>query len=169
MPDALSLEQQQALLDCRSVVLSKSTQIPREWRDDVVQESLMKLARHLDRVSTSRDPAKYIAKTVWNCYREQRRAAARRNRRVRNGDSNCLMTVEERQPKRVGEAGPVVTSAVRMLRKPYRQIVEWQLEGKSIADFARDQQLSPETCRTHLRRGLQRLAEMPSIKALSES
>jgi RNA polymerase sigma factor (sigma-70 family) len=127
--------------------------------EDLVQESFIRLARHAHRIDEDRAPA-YLRSIVLNLARDHNRRGLVSLRH--QSASGREVDVPDEAPERLvtDERQLAVLDAVRTL--PVRQrdcVVLRYFQDLGIDDIARTLGLSPNSVKTHLKRGLAHLAE----------
>jgi RNA polymerase sigma factor (sigma-70 family) len=138
----------------------------RDAAEDVVQEAFIRLARSLGRIEDPAKAAAYLRSIVLNLARDHNRRGllSLRHRQPANDldPSGVDETVADRDEHRI------VIAALRRLPRRQRDCLALHyLLELSVAEIADTLSMSPNSVKTHLKRGLAALRTWPEVAAIT--
>lgn len=128
--------------------------------DDVTQEVMLSLLRHLDQINDEAHLDRWLRTVARHrLFSEYRRRATRAETQAAAGGGAALPEATD-EPSLNDVVGSWLSQEIKTLPEPYaRALVEVDLGGKSQADFAKEHGLSPSGARTRIQRARKRLLE----------
>jgi RNA polymerase sigma factor (sigma-70 family) len=139
----------------------------RDAAEDVVQEAFIRLSRSLHRIDDPSKAAAYLRSIVLNLARDHNRRGLLALRHARPADDLDPASVDETITARQQHAR--VVAELRALPRRQRDCIALHyLLELTVAEIADTLGLSPNSVKTHLKRGLATLRTAPDLAALLE-
>lgn len=137
----------------------------RDAAEDVVQEAFIRLARSLHRIDDPAKAAAYLRSIVLNLARDHNRRGLVSLRHQGPADDLDPAGVDETIVER-SEHQHVVTALRRLPRRQRDCLALHYLLELSVAEISETLSLSPNSVKTHLKRGLAALRTQPELAAV---
>lgn len=139
----------------------------RDAAEDIVQEAFIRLARSLHRINEPTKAPAYLRSIVLNLARDHNRRGLLSLRHSMPSNDLDPVGVDETVAKRSDHTAVVL--ALRSLPNRQRDCLALRyLLELSISEIAETLDVSPNSVKTHLKRGLTALRQQPHLAALFE-
>ncbi len=139
----------------------------RDAAEDVVQEAFIRLSRSLHRIDDPTKAAAYLRSIVLNLARDHNRRGLLSLRHAAPSDDLDPVGVDETITARHDHA--LIVAGLRRLPRRQRDCVALHyLLELTVAEIADTLGLSPNSVKTHLKRGLASLRAIPDLTAMLE-